>query len=208
MSQGKMFGGLIAGAMVFATLAIVASFVLNQADESKTEIEVYGTVPAFSMITQDSTLFTQQDLQGKLTVVDFFFTTCPGICPTMAVEKQRLYDAFDDTDLVQIVSVSVHPEVDVPPVLKQYAHDHGVTDLRWQFLHAPEPEVVELCEQGFLLPAENLPMGHSSKFALVDGHGRIRGYYNSLEQKPMIALREQITTLLSMGEDAGLPASM
>lgn len=196
MSDGKMIGGLIAGALIIATLATFGAFVLTSADKSKAEIPVYGEVPEFTFINQDSVEFGKDRLLGKITVVDFFFTTCPSICPVMAVEKEKIYEAFDDARDVQIVSISVNPSHDTPEVMKQYGREHGVTDNRWQFLHAPIDSVVWLSEQGFMLPADNLPMGHSSKFALVDRKGQIRGYFNALEQKPMIALRQQITELL------------
>jgi len=196
MSDGKLYGGIVAGALVAATLAVFGSFILSSADKSKTEIPVYGAVPDFEFVNQDSALFGHDDLLGKITVVDFFFTTCQTICPIMVIEKEKIYRAFDDTDLVQIVSISVNPAHDTPEVMKRYAREHGVTDDRWQFLSGPVEDVIRLSEQGFMLPAENLPMGHSSKFALVDRQGQIRGYYNSLEQKPMIALHQHITRLL------------
>jgi protein SCO1 len=196
MSDGKIYGGIVAGALVIATLAVFGSFVLSSADKSKTEIPVYGSVPDFEFISQDGMLFGRTNLIGKITVVDFFFTTCQTICPIMVVEKEKIYRAFDDTDLVQIVSISVDPSHDTLEAMKRYAREHNVTDDRWHFLNGPVEDVIRLSEQGFMLPAENLPMGHSPKFVLVDQQGQIRGYYNSLEQKPMIALREQITRLL------------
>ena len=198
MSDGKLYGGIVAGALVVAPLAVFGSFVLSNADKSKAEIPVYGTVPDFEFVNQDSALFGRNDLLGKITVVDFFFSTCQTICPIMVVEKEKIYRAFDESDLVQIVSISVNPSHDTPEVMKRYAREHRVTDNRWQFLNGPIDDVIALSEQGFMLPAENLPAGHSPKFALVDQHGQIRGYYNSLEQKPMIALRQQITHLLKL----------
>jgi protein SCO1 len=196
MSDGKLYGGLVAGAMVIATLAVLGMFILSSADKSKLEIPVYGVVPEFEFVTQDGSVFGRENLLGKISVVDFFFTTCQTVCPIMVVEKQKIYKAFDDTDLVQIVSVSVNPSYDTMEIMKLYGREHGVNDNRWQFLNGPIDQVVELSENGFMLPADNLPMGHSAKFVLVDTHGQIRGYFNSLDEKPMIALREQITHLL------------
>ncbi|MCB2212800.1 SCO family protein [bacterium] len=201
MSDGKAIGGVVAGAVVVATLAVFATFILTNAEKSKTELPVYGTVPDFEFVNQDSVAFGRDDLLGKITVVDFFFTTCQTICPVMVVEKQKLYNAFDDTDNFQIVSISVNPQHDSPDVMKQYGREHGVTDHRWNFLNGPVEEVQRVSEKGFMLPADNLPMGHSSKFALVDRYGQIRGYYNSLEQKPMIALQEQIIVLLQQMQE-------
>ena len=81
-------------------------------------------------------------------------------------------------------------------MLKAYAESHGVNDDRWQFLHTSVENVVDLSENGFMLAADRLPMGHSTKFALVDREGRIRGYYNALDEKPMAVIRGQINQLL------------
>lgn len=196
MSKGTQLGGLIAGAIVAVTLAVCAGIVLSEADRSKREIPVLGTVPEFEFTTRDGKEFTRDDLLGRISVVDFFFTSCVTACPVMSGSMEELYRAFDDTDEVQFVSISVQPSVDTPAVLRAYAEEQGVTDDRWQFLTGPLAGVVTLSEQGFMLPADNLPMGHSTKFALVDRRGRIRGYYNGMENKPMIKLREQIMVLL------------
>lgn len=200
MSNKKRFGMLTAGLVLAVVLAVFATVVLRQADRSRADIPVIQPVPEFDFINQDGQAFGSANLMGKISVVDFIFTRCENACPIMAKEMGELYRAFEGSDEVQFVSISVDPAHDTLEVLQAYASANGVNDNRWTFLHAPIDKVVWLSEEGFLLPAENLPMGHSPRFALVDRQGQIRGYFNALEGKPMIALKQQIKQLLK--EDA------
>ena len=198
MSTGKKLGMLTAGLVIAAVLAVFATVVLRQADRSRADIPVIQEVPHFTFVNQDGEPYGSGNLIGKISVVDFIFTRCENACPIMAREMEALYSAYEGTDDVQFVSITVDPAHDTLEVLQAYAAAHGVTDKRWQFLHAPIDSVVWLSEEGFLLPAENLPMGHSPRFALVDREGYIRGYFNALEGKPMIAIKQQIKELLKM----------
>lgn len=192
----KKTGMLVTGGVLVVILAVFATLVLRQAESSKNQLPVLGVMPEFSFVNQDGEPFGSAQMMGKVSVVDFMFTRCQSACPIMAKEMGRLYKAFDGTDDLQFVSISVDPGHDTFAVLKAYAAANGVNDARWQFLHTTVDRVVNLSENGFMLAADQLPMGHSTKFVLVDRQGRIRGYYNALENKPMIAIREQIKTLL------------
>ena len=120
-------------------------------------------------------------MTGKITVVDFIFTRCKGPCPLMAENMKIVYDEFIGNNNVQIISISVDPEYDSLEILKQYAIDKGVIDKRWNFLSADMESVVDICENGFKLAAEDLPGAHSTKFVLVDEQLNIRGYYSGIE---------------------------
>lgn len=196
MPQAKRTGILTGAILLAVLLAVFAIVILRQAETSKKDIPVYGEVPEFTFVNQDGQPFGLEQMKGKVSVVDFFFTSCRSACPIMSNEMGKLYEAFQGTNDLEFVSISVDPARDSLSVLREYAHDNNVTDDRWQFLHAPQDSVIRLSEQGFKLAADNLPMGHSTRFALVDRSGRIRGYYNALEQKPMIALKGQIRLLL------------
>jgi cytochrome oxidase Cu insertion factor (SCO1/SenC/PrrC family) len=192
----KKTGVLIAAAFLVVVLAVFATLILRRAELSKAELPVYGEVPEFTFTNQDGEPFGRAQMLGKVTVVDFIFTRCQSACPIMAREMSALYRAFEGTSDLQFVSISVDPGYDTLAVLKAYAAANGVTDARWQFLHTSVENVVDLSENGFMLAADRLPMGHSTKFALVDREGRIRGYYNALDDKPMAVIREQIKQLL------------
>jgi len=187
--------GLAAGLVMALALALLAAVVLRQADRSRSDLPDFGAVPAFELERYDGGTFTPADLLGKISVVDFIFTRCPNVCPVMATQYRNHYATFREAPEVQFVSITVDPDYDTPEVLARYAKRQGVTDGRWVFLRGPIAEVIRLSEQGFLLPAEDLPMGHSAKFALVDRQGRIRGYYDHDSEAAQELLKTHITEL-------------
>jgi protein SCO1/2 len=195
MSAGKRVPWLIIlGLALGLILVVVGVFVLDQAQKSSVNLPVLGQIPSFQFTDNYGRPFGDRQMQGKVCVVDFIFTRCVGVCPVMAESMSELYRAFRGVNDVQFVSISVDPAFDTPEVLDQYGRRQGVTDDRWVFLNGPIEEVVRVCESGFLLPAEDLPMGHSAKFVLVDRRGRIRGYFDSDED--MAPLKAKIAALL------------
>jgi len=175
-------------------LAIVAAVVIQRAHHSRADLPVYGTVPDFTYVNQDGQPFDQSDLQGKVTVLEFFFTSCQGPCPVMNMRMAELYKQYQSTDAVQFVSISVDPARDSLTALKAYSHRYGVTDHRWNFLRGPLQDVEDLSVKGFKLGG-NFPAGHSTRFVLIDGDGRIRGYYRSLDQASLGVLQDHIRLL-------------
>lgn len=189
----KMLILSVAAMFVLGTLAVL---IVSQANRSREEIPVWGQLHDFSFTNAvDEQPFGYQQMLGKINVVDFIFTNCPGACPIMAVNMEDLYESYKGTDKVQFVSVSVDPGRDSVEALRQYAEDRGVTDSRWIFLRAPIDDVKALCEGQFMLAADELPMGHTTKFILVDQQGQIRGYYEGLESDSMIGLKNAIRQL-------------
>ena len=125
----------------------------------------------------------KSEMMGKITVVDFFFTSCPSICPVMSSEMERVQDVFRNEERVQIYSIRIDPEYDTPEVLADYADLHEAKDDKWFFLNGPVDETYALARCGFVLPSISggeVPEDfvHSDKFVLVDELGRIRGYYS------------------------------
>jgi protein SCO1 len=140
-------------------------------------------IPSFSFYSQDSSVVGSREMKGKITIVDFFFTSCPSICPVMSTELERVQDAFRKEDNVQIFSISLDPDFDTPAVLAEYAAFHGADPEKWFFLHGPREQIYTLARCGFVLPALDGGKNpddfvHSDKFVLVDEEGRIRGYYS------------------------------
>lgn len=145
-------------------------------------------IPEFSFYAQDSSEIGSQQMKGKLTVVDFFFTSCPSICPVMSAEMERVQDAFRNEDNVQIFSISLDPDFDTPEVLAEYAAFHGADPNKWVFLNGPREQTYTLARCGFVLPALDGGKNpddfvHSDKFVLVDEEGRIRGYYSGTNRE-------------------------
>ncbi len=188
----KMLILTVAAMIILGALALL---VVNQANISRSRLPVYGAVPEFEFTEGNGGLFGLEQMKGKINIVNFIFTRCQGPCPIMTMNMLDLYHLYEHSDKVQFVSITVDPEHDTPEVLKAYAESHGVTDNRWKFLHSSVEDVVELCEGGFMLAADNLPGGHTTKFILVDHLGRIRSYYEGIDDYHMKLLKENVKQL-------------
>ena len=150
----------------------------------------------FRMTASDGREVTLASLAGAPFVLDFVFTTCSGPCPRMSASLAELQGELRDTP-VQLVSVSVDPETDTLEVLAAYAEAHGADPERWTFLRGDEAAVVELATS-VLLPAARNPdadpgmqVAHSSRFVVVDGQGRVRGYYEGTTPEGRAAAAER-----------------
>lgn len=160
-------------------------------------------VPAFAFLNQDSLLITQNDYNGKVYVVEFFFTTCPSICPVMnsnLVEIQKEFRGFDDFG---VASFTINPDYDTPSVLKAYAEKHGIEDMDWHLMTGNRQEIYDLANIGFnIFAAEDIgvPGGfeHSGLFALVDKNGYLRSRTDDFGN-PIIYYRGTISE--SQGEN-------
>ncbi len=187
---------IVTGLILAVLLGSVAVFVLYKADQARSELPVLGTVGEFALTNQYGETFTEKDMLGKLNVVNFFFTSCRGPCPTMNGHFADLYRMYDGSERVQLVGFSVDPAVDTVEKLQEYAADFGVDDDRWMFLRGPIDTVAHICENYFMLPADDLPGYHSTKFALVDQQNRIRGYYSGTDAASIEVLKTHLVEML------------
>ncbi len=194
-SVKSIFLFVIIALIIMATLVC---WVISEAEKSRYQIPVLGQLPEFKFTDQDGRPFGLSDMKGKITVMDFIFTRCQGPCPVMASHFSRLYQLYHGSDIVQLLSISVDPDYDTDSVLKAYADRHGVTDNRWIFLRAPLDSIVAFSEQGLMIAAdrESLPGGHSTRFTLIDSEGRIRGYYDGLDDAAITRLKNNINRLV------------
>ena len=197
-SRRSLTGIFIAVIIALILLGTLAYWVISRADKSRYEIPVLGQLPAFEFVDQDGQPFGSADLKGKVAVIDFIFTRCKGPCPVMATKFLDLYNLFQGSDRVQLVSVTVDPEYDSVSVLKEYAESQGVNDNRWLFLHTSMDSLISFSEQGLKIAADkaSLPGGHSTRFVLIDPEGRIRGYYDGLDDISIAKLKNNIKRLL------------
>ena len=183
----------IMGAVIL--LGAGASWVIQKANSSY-DIPILKPVPEFSFINQDGDPFTEKDLNNKITILDFIFTSCAGPCPIMTHNMTGLYRSFSQVEEVQFVSITVDPDVDTQDILKQYAKINGVNDGRWQFITSNIEAIKDLKKNGFMLYAEELPRGHAIKFVLIDQNGQIRKYFDGTEEASMAVLMKDITNLV------------
>lgn len=164
---------------------------------------IYHTIGNFGFYDQDSTLITDESVEGKVYVADFFFTSCPSICIPMAKQMLRVHKRFGDHPDFMILSHSLDPEYDTVPVLKQYASGLGIeAGDRWHFLTGGETDVFSLGEQQYFVTAkqdQQAPGGvlHSGAFVLVDQQGRIRGVYDGTNAEKVDQLMLDIDRLLT-----------
>ena len=153
-------------------------------------------VPAFELLNQDSVLVTDHDLLGKVYVVDFFFTSCPTICPIMTRNLVKVQNSIDNANFT-VASFSIDPVRDVPSKLKRYADNYGADENRWHFLTGEKNDIYKLANEGFYIHAsedESVEGGfeHSGLFALVDKEGYLRSRTDKYGN-PIIYYRGTIT---------------
>lgn len=188
--------------MTIILLGVGASVVIKTASQSRTRIPVIQPVPDFQLSDQYGHPFGLEDLKGQTSVVAFIFTSCQGPCPIMTDNMAQLYHNFGPSKKVRFVSISVDPEVDTEEVLQSYAQRFRIpSNANWYFLRGPIETIAHLSEEGFLLPAEQLPMGHSTRLVLVDKDGNIRGYYNGTEETSIAALKTDLKELVRQSEN-------
>lgn len=176
-------------------MGIGASWVINTANESH-DIPIIKKVPNFNFINQNGEFFSDNHLKGKITVLDFFFTNCPGPCPIMTYNMKSLYDDFSNSEEVQFVSITVDPKNDNIEVLKNYAKINGITDERWQLLTSDLSNIKSLKREGFMLFADELPQGHAIKFILIDNDQNIRKYFDGTDEASLTTLKKDISNLV------------
>mgnify|MGYP003423858798 CR=1 FL=1 len=128
---------------------------------------------------QDSLLITDKDYLGKVYIVEFFFTSCPTICPLMNKNLVQIQKEFEGLEDFGVASFTIDPEHDTPSVLKEYAEEEGITDMDWHLLTGDREAIFDLANIGFNLLATQVPdapggFEHSGMFALVDKRGYIR----------------------------------
>lgn len=187
---------IVIGLILAVLLGSVAIVVLYKADQARSELPVLGTIGPFELVNRHGEPWGRDELSGKVSVAEFFFTSCRGPCPIMNGHFAELYRKYDASDRFQLVSFSVDPATDSLPVLQAYAEQFGVTDDRWIFLRGPMDTIVHICEDYFLLPAGDLPGDHSTRFVLLDEQARIRGFYSGTDPASVKVLETHIRELL------------
>jgi protein SCO1 len=161
-------------------------FFLRQAEVARLrdrELPQLGSVPFFSLTDQSGHSYGTSELQGKIWIADFVYTTCPGPCPMISSRMSETQKPLQDTD-VKLVSFSVDPVHDTPAVLQSYAEKLNAQPGRWSFLTGDKATIYRLSRDGFKLPAATANDGqpvHSTRVILVDRRGAIRGYYDATE---------------------------
>ncbi len=162
---------------------------------------VYHQIPAFRFLNQDSVFVSEKDVEGKVYVADFFFTTCPTICPKMKTQMLRIYERYKDRDEVRILSHSIDPDFDTPNVLKDYATRLQVKAPKWNLLTGDKAAIYTLGQKSYMVSAQEDPneaggFVHSGAFILVDKNRHVRGIYDGTVEAEVNHLLEDMEILL------------
>jgi protein SCO1/2 len=163
---------------------------------------VYHSIADFAFVNQVGDTIRKEDMASKIYVADFFFTSCPTICPVMKKEMLRVYEQFKGEPNFRILSHSIDPTHDTQAVLKDYAEKLGVPDAAtWNFLTGDQEKIFEIGQTSYLTTtmADDMEPGgflHSGAFLLVDQQGRIRGVYDGTKTEQVDRLLADIPKLL------------
>ncbi|PZX49392.1 SCO family protein [Algoriphagus chordae] len=163
---------------------------------------VYHKIAAFSFTNQDGETITNESVKGKVYVADFFFTTCPTICPIMKKEMLRVYDKFGDNPNFKILSHTIDPTHDTQEELKDYSQKLGIEDAKtWDFLTGDAEKIYEIGQTSYMTTAQEDQASaggflHSGAFVLIDQNGHIRGVYDGTKSDQVDQLMKDIPKIL------------
>ena len=162
----------------------------------------YQTIPDFTFVSQYGDTVTARTLDNKIYVADFFFTSCPTICPKMKVQLKRVYERFKGNPGVMLLSHTIDPAHDSVPVLKEFADNLGVTGHQWLFVTGDRDKIYDIGQTSYMVTAQadsSAPGGvvHSGAFILVDKAKHIRGIYDGTTEAGVDILMNDMDRLLA-----------
>ncbi|HLF53313.1 SCO family protein [Flavobacterium sp.] len=185
----------------------------NVSDQTKDDGKLVkiGPAPKFELTNQNNKIISNKDFEGKVYLVEFFFTTCPTICPKMNLNMMDIQNKFFGNPNFGIASITINPENDTPAVLKMHADKLGIKSSNWHMLTGDKAYIFDIANKGFnVYVGENSKVAggfeHSGLFALIDKKGNIRCrkdnygnpilYYDGLEKEGVKAIQQDIAILL------------
>ena len=216
----SFFGKYKLFAIVFSSISIIIMVLFYKALQSKTVLPIYQpsmvnpdlvdstlqhvkkyhTIADFSLTNQNGKTITQKDYEGKIYIADFFFTTCPTICPIMTKNMAGIQEMIKDDDNVLLLSHSVTPVIDSVAQLKKYALEKGVNDAKWNLVTGDKKQIYELARKSYLAVKTDgdggpFDMIHTENFILVDKERRIRGFYDGTKSEDIGKLMDDLKIL-------------
>lgn len=203
--------------LLSSTIFILSSFILTLQSCTDTNRELpilgsrefvngdtlYHSIPDFSFVNQDSVAITQDDFKDKIYIADFFFTSCPTICPVMKTQMLRVYEKYKDNPEVGILSHTIDPRHDSVSVLKAYRERLGVSGNSWQFVTGVQDSIYKIGQNSYMVTAmedstdvESGGFLHSGAFLLMDKQRRVRGIYDGTKENEVTQLMKDMDLLL------------
>ena len=182
---------------IIAFIIIIALIAVMQPDGAEEQLPIIGKIPAFDLVDQNSKQFTLENLEGNVWLADFIFTTCSGPCPIMTERMGMVQHDLLETEKLKFVSFTVNPDYDTPEVLKKYAQRFDADVGSWSFVTGKYEQIQELIVEGFKMGDVEEIVFHSTRFALVDHEGNLRGYYSGTEPAEHDILTRDIHALIN-----------
>lgn len=157
-------------------------------------------IAPFSLTNQEGQTITNKDVEGKIYVADFFFTTCGNICPKMTFQMERVNEFYKNDSEIMFLSHSVTPEIDSVSVLKKYGEEHGAIAPKWHLLTGDKKHINDLARKSYFSAKKDWEGDfgdfiHTENFCLIDKEGRIRGYYDGTNTEDVNTLIKEIKVL-------------
>lgn len=185
-----------------------ATFTPDWIEPGSDSLKNYHRIPDYTLINQLGDTVTEKTLAGKIYVTDFFFTTCPGICPKMTSNMELVQQAFLEDDEIMLLSHSVTPEWDKPEVLYDYAETKGINSDKWILLTGDRKTIYDLGRKSYFVEEDQGldrtedEFLHTENFVLVDQNRHIRGIYNGLNK---VAINQLIADIKTLKKESSLP---
>ena len=169
-------------------------------DSTLQHVKKFHKIAPFTLTNQNGKIVTEHDYNNKIYVADFFFTTCPTICPKMTENMGQLQNEYLEDSQIKFISFSVTPQIDSVQQLKKYAIEKGVNDSKWNLVTGDKKEIYSLARKSYLAVKDDgdggqFDMIHTENFILVDPEKRIRGFYDGTDIEAMNTLITDISIL-------------
>ncbi len=158
----------------------------------------YGKIPEFKLVSHEGEEFSEQDLKGKVWLVNFFFTRCHGPCPRLTQKQQEMQSTLLPFKNLRHLSITSDPEYDTVEQLSSYAKNYSAVTGRWFFLGGSKDTILSLAKSAFKVVSGEEPDMHSTRIILIDKEGEVRGYYDSADPKALVQLRRDATYLTKL----------
>ena len=165
------------------------------------EEKSFHKIPDFKLLNQLGDTISQSTFENKIYITDFFFTTCPGICPQMTDNMAKIQEEFKEDDDILLLSHSVMPNTDTVSALKNYANNNNVIDNKWHLVTGDIDQIYNIArasyfaDEDFKKTKDESEFIHTENFVLVDGKGRIRGVYNGTLGVDILRLKRHVKIL-------------
>jgi len=203
--NSRMSHAMERGPQAFSTkggiLPILGERIIERDEHGTPTDTIFHRIPDFEFVDQDSQIVTGDLVEGKVYVVDFFFTSCPTICPVMKKNMMNFYHAFEHDDRILMLSHSIDTRYDTPEVLHRYAKNIAVNTDRWKFLTGDRDHLYDMATKYLVAASEDpkAPGGytHSGNIMLIDTNRHIRGYYDGTKSEHVTMLIADTRRLLT-----------